>query len=332
MRTRPILIPALLTAAALQCAACGGGSSADAAPAAPALSKAEAAQVVQRYARLRNQANSRPGKAADGRLLAGAETAPQLEMDVAVYKLRRAAKQAAKPFAYTRPVFYIPRLGGYPRWFAVDTIAQDASPAKDRHPVRHALLFVQNAERAPWLLAADPFPTGSPLSSVRLDREGYAEAVPSGDDGLAIAPGQLAASHAALLGGSGKTPSGGKVIGAGPHSSQARDALGEVTEKLKSAGIGLTTQFVPNGTPAYALRTKDGGALVWYVVRQTESYSADKPGKLAVSGDLVGLAPPKAAKTRLDTTVLIQYLATVPKKGPVNITGIYRKAIAAKAS
>lgn len=328
--TAGLLIPsaALLTA-------CGGsGSSADAGAvkgATPALSKAQAAEVLKRF----ETANNRAGKSMDGKVLATAETGPQLEMDVAAYKLRKAAKQRFRPFEYAQPTFYIPRLSGYPRWFVVDTISQEPARRgkptdKDANLVRHALMFAQDKADASWLLTADPYPAGTPLSSIAMDKDGYAVAVRP-EAKLAVTPGGLGTAHASLLT-NGPQTAVAKAVAPGPQTSQAYDGLRQATDQFKGIGVTLTSRFAPHPGPVRALRTTDGGALVWYALKQNESYRAAKPGKIAVTGDLVGLAPAKVARTRLDTTVLIQYLAKVPSKGQASVTGMYRKAVLARAS
>jgi hypothetical protein len=345
------LQPAVLAALVLSLASCAdsGSDSSHAATAAP-LTKAQAQQVLSAYQTTNNRANL----ALDATLLASAETGAQLDMDTAGYKLRRATNQKFVQFSYTKPVFYIPRLSGYPRWFAVDAIsAPAAGPGQDQRqrsgqrssggrqavvpPMpqqhRHALLFVQDKAGAPWRLAADPYPTGKSLGGVAVDSAGYATAVSPQDAKLTLSPTKIGAAHAALLT-DGPKAAGVGGIGAGLHTTKTYDALRQATGQFIRIGVGLTTRFAPTTEPVYALRTSDGGALVWYVLRQNERYATRKPGVVTISGDLVGLAPPGKVKERLDTTVLIQYLAKVPPKGkgPAEVIGTYRKAVQATVS
>ncbi|GAA4139816.1 hypothetical protein [Actinomadura keratinilytica] len=322
MRVRAAVVlpvPVLLLAAA-----CGGGESAPP----PALSKDEAQRVLARYADAANKA----GQRLDGDALAAVETDPQLAMDRAAFRLGRAARRPFTPVRFVQSVFYIPRMQGYPRWFAADTVTSATPPgAKQPRTTRHALVFTQAAAGAPWLLAASPHPGGDEMSRVRLDGDGYAQAVAPGASGLAVSPSRIGAAHAALLSGGPQAPGAG-VLAPGPQTTQSYDALRQAQVGLRKNGVRLHTRFTPDSSPVYALRTKDGGALVWYVLRQHESYRAARLGKLAVTGDLTGLAPAKAARTRLDATVLVQYLATVPASGHAAVGGMYRKAVAARAS
>ncbi|MFA1548545.1 hypothetical protein [Actinomadura chokoriensis] len=324
-RTQVPLVPltGCLLAAALT-AGCSGGSSAEAAKprGAPALTKAQAQQVLASYAATANRA----GRGLDGRALRAIEADPQLSMDTAALKLGRAVRQRPPNLAFAATTFYVPRLTGYPRWFAADT-----ATGKGDRTLRHALLFTQAGEGAPWLLTADPYPSEQALNKVALDRDGFATPVDPHAKDLAVPPGKLAQAHAALLT-DGPRAGGASVLADGAKTSETYKALKQGERTLAGRGVTLSSRFSPAPYKVYALRTKDRGALVWYVLKQNEAYSATKRGRLAVSGDLVGLAPASAARTRLDTTVLVQYLATVPPKGRATVNGMYRKAIAAHGS
>ncbi|GAA1779404.1 hypothetical protein [Actinomadura chokoriensis] len=320
----PILVPGCLLAAALSAGCSGGGAPAEAAKAAgaPALSKAQAQQVLTSYAAGANRA----GKRLSGRHLRAIEADPQLSMDAAALKLRRAVRKRPPKLAFSHTTFYIPRLTGYPHWFAADTVTGEGDRA-----LRHAMLFTQAKAGAPWLLTADPFPSAPSLATIALDPDGFATPVDPGAKDLAVAPEKLPQAHAALLT-SGPGASGAALLADGAKTNETYKALKQGEQTLAKRGVTLSSRFSPASYRTYALRTKDRGAVVWYVLKQNEAYSAAKRGRLAVSGDLVGLAPAKAAKTRMDTTVLVQYLATVPPKGRATVNGMYRKAVAAHGS
>ncbi len=297
------------------CASTGGSATPARAAGAPALSVKQAQQVLATYQGSVTQAD----RTLDGQALAAVESGPQLQMDQAAYKLHRATRQKYAPVAYTAPAFYIPRLPGYPRWFAVDAT---------QGRTHRALLFQQQRADAPWLLIASPA-AKTAISGVSLDAGRFATAL-APDSGLAIAPAKLPGAHAALLTGGPMSP-GAAGLGPGAQTSEAYSGLQQAKNGFAKVGVTLTSQFQPAGQPVYALRT-GGGALVWYVLQQHETYTVKKPGALSVTGDLVGLAPSGKVNRQLDTTVLIQYLAAVPAKGAANVTGLYRKAVAATAS
>ncbi|RFU36691.1 hypothetical protein DZF91_36835 [Actinomadura logoneensis] len=299
-------------------AGCGGSDAG--ASGSPALTPGRARQVVAEYAATVGQAGDR----LDASLLPKVETDPQRTMDTAAVRLRQVSGARTGLLKFSQVSVIVPRLSGYPRWFAASAVSGSGKGA-----LRHALLFTQEKADAPWLLAADPFPTGSSLDHVALDRDGYATAVAaSSGKGLAMSPGALPAAHAALLN-EGPRAAGADRLAPGPRTTEAFAALRRVEAGLRKSGVTLSSRFEPGSAQVRALRTRDGGAVVWYVLKQREAYSAAKKGKLTVTGDLVGLAPPSSVSTRMDTTVLIQYLATVPAHGRAGVSGMYRKAVAA---
>lgn len=304
--------------AALSGCSGGGGSAAPAnAAGAAAVSRSQAAAVLSKY----QTGVGKAQQALDAKALSTLETGPQLQMDLAGFKLHQATRRRYVPTAYTSQAFFIPRLTGFPRWFAADV-------ATDKGKLHQALLFTQQSASAPWLLAADPVESGgTPLPGIALDKDGLATPV-TGAAALAVAPAKIAAAHAELLTAGPKSP-GATGLAPGNQTSRAFSALQQARGGFGRQGVTLTTQFQPAGQPVYALRTKDGGAVVWYVLQQRETYAAKKPGSLSISGDLIGLVPPGKVKKQLDTTVLIQYLADVPAKGQANVSGIYRKAVQA---
>ncbi|RSN54029.1 hypothetical protein [Actinomadura sp. WAC 06369] len=324
-RSRPVAaalaVPCLLGGAA---AGCGGGPSGGSAgsDAPPALSRAEAERVLKSY----TAGADRAGQRLNARALTAIETDPQLSMDAAMFRKYRALRQRPPKLGFAKTTFFIPRLQGHPRWFAVGAGGGGGQGARP-----HAMLFTQEKAGGPWLLAADPAPGDGALERVELDEQGFAEPVAPEADGLAVTPAGLPKAHAALMT-SGPDASGAAAFADGPATGRAYQALQQVTKSLAGQGVRLSSTFAPAPYRVHALRTKDGGALVWYAMKQREAYSAAKRGSLAVSGDLVGLAPARSVRTRLKTTVLTQYLAVVPPDGRAMVAGVYRKAVAAKGA
>ncbi|MFD0901455.1 hypothetical protein [Actinomadura sediminis] len=325
-RHRPRPVVAALAVPCLLGAAAGCGESPSGAPAAadgpPALSRAQAERVLASY----TAAADRAGQKLDRRALTAIETDPQLSMDAAMFKKYRATRQRPPKLSFAKTTFFIPRIQGHPRWFAVGAGGGGGAGSRP-----HAMLFTQEKAGGPWLLAADPAPGDGALGRVKLDDQGFAEPVAPEADGLAVAPARLPRAHATLMT-DGPDASGAAAFADGPTTGRAYQALQQVTKSLAGQGVELSSTFAPAPYRVYALRTKDGGALVWYAMKQYEAYSAAKRGSLAVSGDLVGLAPARSVRTRLKTMVLTQYLAVVPPDGRAMVAGVYRKAVAAKGA
>ncbi|GAB2849053.1 hypothetical protein GCM10022221_55550 [Actinocorallia aurea] len=294
--------------------ACGGGAEKAAdADAPPALTLDQAKTVLSSY----QTTSAKAAGSLNAALLTPVETGAQLEMDTAAYKLLKANDKKAQAVTYADPTYYIPRIAqGQSRWFAVD--------AQSGTDTRHALLFVEEGDGA-WKLAADPQrKEATPLKGITLDDAGFAE---SAVDGLALQPTELADAHAALLT-NGPQAAEAAGLAAGPQTTDTYAMIQKIDTGLSQAKVDFSTTFAPAGTSAYALRTDDGGAFVWYVLRQEEKYKGDK---VPVAGDLVGLAP-KGKVKNLTATTLIQYLATVPTSGDAQVTAVSRKAVEATSS
>lgn len=311
-----------LLAAALSAGCSGSSSSAGSAEpeGEPPLTKAEAEKVLASY----TAAVDRAARTFSPKPLRTVETDPQFTMDVAALKFRRAVKQRPTKLHFTNTSFYIPRLTGYPQWFAAG-----AATVRNKQTVRHALLFTRAKADAPWLLTVAPQVGDTALSKVALGSDGYATPVAPDAKDLAVAPGRLPAAHAALLT-EGPRAAGASVLAEGTQTTETYKALKEGEKTLAGRGVTLSSRFAAAPYDVYALRTRDRGALVWYVLKQKEAYSSSRPGRLSVSGDLVGLAPAGSGRTRMDTTVLVQYLAAVPPEGRATVTGLYRKAVHVK--
>src|SRR6202035_4062426 len=142
----------------------------------------------------------------------------------------------------------------------------------------NALLFSQDAAGDPWRLAADPYSKGNPLTDVELDSAGYAP-LPT----PAQPPG---AAHAALRTDGPSAPAA-SALEPGTAPSHAYAALLQAQSGFLKLGVRLISHFAPSAEPVYALQTKDGGAVVWYTLRQRESYVTSRPGAISVAGDLV---------------------------------------------
>src|SRR5690606_17626855 len=131
--------------------------------------------------------------------------------------------------------------------------------------VRHAMLFTRAKPGAPWLLTIAPHPGDTSLTNVALDRDGYATPVAPGAKDLAVSPGRLPAAHAALLT-EGPGADGASVLADGPQTTETYKALKEGEKTLARRGVTLSSRFSATPYTVYALRTKNRGALVWYVL------------------------------------------------------------------
>ena len=169
------------------------------------------------------------------------------------------------PLELTDAKFTIPKKAGWPRWFVADTAANkgaattagcSSSPAAARTTL--------------WQVA---YLTSSPPADVpefKKDKDGWAEAGRARTTpALAVAPAELSQEYATYL------KSGRRDL-----RGRARTPAGGGPQRKKNASKpGLATQYIDEpltyGDYApLALRTTDGGALVFFTTRHYEKQTA----------------------------------------------------------
>jgi hypothetical protein len=262
LTARPHARPAPRAAAAASSARpAASPSSRPAAPAAtPAITRAAARLLLTRYVAANNAANQSRSTAE----LAQIEGGSSYQLDAGGYQFLTAADPANtgyQAFGFTPAAWYIPRLPGYPQWFAVYGTWSGTRSA----PFRGYLLFAQSAPGRRWLQVLEPSLTGAAAAPAPVtDTAGYAAAAPAGSGGgLAAAPGSLPAATAARLDGDAR---GVAITGLQPLGDQQDQAFWAVRVPR---GTGDTDRHTATRYGVYALRTAAGGALVFYSLAAT---------------------------------------------------------------
>jgi hypothetical protein len=247
-------------------------------------------------------------------------------------------------YTYGTPVFYLPERSGYPRAFvvAVPRALAGSPPSDDmatsvagvQMPVDGTVLLVfqQAAATAPWQLAStSQLASGMSLPRLATDSGGRVQA--------------LAMSQAALLSSPEVVgPLQAAIVDDGPASPAAQVvASGLLTTGLytasRAAELGLTAppgdvrqwQLEGSNYTKFALRTADGGALVFYAMYLNTTVAV--PSALDQS-DQVNPGPPitvplyvlpllprgtKAPRVQLETQELLSFAAVDPPAGDAKI-------------
>jgi hypothetical protein len=275
-------------AAGVLLAACSGGGTGSGAREAravgePAVSADESLKVLRDWTDRHNKAITSGDERLWRDTVTGALEAP---VSARVRTYGRLPKSAEITLA--NPVLYVPRQdkGGYPKWFGM--AALERSGGKDQQVLG---VFVKTDSKAGWRAGHWLTFQGKP-PQLAYDRQGYA--IPASDRGLA-------AAHA-------------NYLAKGDESALVPDAY-SANARAKKQGDWTTTpgEFQPGPGPSYALRTSDGGSLVWYGLKQEQSLGGgtastlpgevrdylakndDEPGKtLRTSWQwlVIGYAPP----------------------------------------
>ncbi|WP_097263274.1 hypothetical protein [Streptomyces sp. TLI_55] len=240
----------------------------------PATTKAEAAKALQEFTTAYNDAD----KAYDSSLDADHVTGPLGDIDAARLKAGSVTSPDGNPshtpLKLTDVKYTITEKAGWPRWFVADAAANKGGSA------RWLFVFTRGGLDEPFQAAYLTLVAPDDVPEFKTDADGWAEAVPVNATELTVAPGDLSQDYATYLQ-DGK----GKVFADGTHTSGWR------TDRQKEAKKpGLVKQYIdePLTSGAYAplaLRTKDGGAAVFFTtrhyVKQTAAPGTSVPAQTA---------------------------------------------------
>ncbi|SEG96070.1 hypothetical protein SAMN05444920_109270 [Nonomuraea solani] len=270
---------------------------------APPLS---AESVIEDYVKRNNAAN----KVLSDKLLATYEGGSSLDIDKAAYlSQRKLGDDEYTPFSYVKPAIVAPATK---RWFLASVYWKGKSKTAE-NPTYLLFAHDQNAWRQVY--SPDVFKdlTAKDIPKLLTDASGAATEVDQADaTGLLMSPADFAKGYAVHL------------MGKGTNTAKSRFAAdllttNAATNRAKMKRFARVTESVKPATeyPFYALRTTDGGALVFTTIQRTKRYdviqssqrnyvfqenSGILPGKYYMymkMGELMQVAayiPPKTAK------------------------------------
>ncbi|WP_413756913.1 hypothetical protein [Streptomyces sp. MMBL 11-3] len=229
----------------------------------PGATRAEAARALSDFTTAYNKANGANDPALDADRVTGALG------DIDGAKLRAGGKNQPGgnpeyvPLKLTDTEFTIPEKAGWPRWFVTDSKAN-----KGRAEDRWLLVFTRGDANDVWQVSYLTIAAAAEIPEFEKDEDGWAQPVAADAADLTVAPGQLPKSYTAYL------KDGGDTFAAGAHTTQWRS-----DRKKNAARPGLAQQYIdePLASGDYApvgLRTKDGGALVFFTTRHYQKQTA----------------------------------------------------------
>ncbi|WP_433420532.1 hypothetical protein ACQP1V_08355 [Microtetraspora malaysiensis] len=235
-----------------------------------------------------------------------------------------------KPPRYTwgERTLLVPRLPAKAsrQWFAAAVERRDSSGQ-----ARTALLtFVrQNADSAWQNSFQSLLYKGEKAPKVALDPDGYALALDSRDQSVAISPNLMGPLHATIAE-EGKDGFASGLIAPGPQTTGYATEIKKRREKARQADCMNFDSLFASAVdyPVFALRTKDGGGLFLYTLLRTSTWSP-----VLSCGYGRPLAIPKDARWDLSNPVVRrerriietqQYASAVPPKSstaPAHVIG-----------
>ncbi|MEU6380898.1 hypothetical protein [Streptomyces sp. NPDC046909] len=270
----------------------------------PATTKAEAAKALEQFTTAYNNAD----KAYDSSLDADYVTGPLADIDSARLKAGKVTSPAGNanhsPLKLSDVTYTIPKKAGWPRWFLADAGANKGGAA------RWLFVFTRSSLDDPFQVAFLTLVAPDDVPEFSTDQDGWAEAVPANSAELAVAPRDLSPDYATYL-----EKGEGKAFADGTHTSGWR------TQRVKDAKQpGRATQYidepVTDGDYApLALRTKDGGALVFFTTRHYVKQTAYAGTSLPDQNAAVDALTTGEVKQSLTMEFVSNEVALDPAKG-----------------
>ncbi|GAB3179505.1 hypothetical protein [Streptomyces incanus] len=290
----------------------------------PATTRAEAATALQEFTAAYNKAD----QAYDSSLDAEYTTGALADIDTARLTAGKANSPDGNarhtPLKLTDAKFTIPKKAGWPRWFLADASGNKGGDS------RWLLVFTRNSLDETWEAAYLTLVAPDALPEFAADKDGWAEAVPANAADPAVPPGELSATYATYLKDGRTGGDGATAFAEGPHTSAWR-----ARRTKQSARPGLATQYIDepmtNGDYApLALRTEDGGALVFFTTRHFEKQTAAAGASVPTPNkDVLALTTGEIRQT-LTMEFVSNQVALDPGDGEVEILGRIQGLTSAK--
>lgn len=256
----------------------------------PATTPQTAGKLLREYLRsLRDSATT-------GRLEGGAARA--------VHDAQRRFTDGPEPFIAAE--FAIPRITGYPKWFAAGAVRPGMTG--------DVAIFVQSRKGAPWRVHHLAYLT-RPMPELSRDAEGYV---------TLAEPGDVPARQANALG--RRIEQAAEPVTEAPRGGDPALALSgalAANARLFTDHAWTVRHQTTHQGRSYALRTKDGGAVVWYVLAYTFT-ATNNAGRfeITLSDEAAGMLRDPVVSRSLVWEARYQSVAHVPADGAERILGI----------
>ncbi|MGW7578510.1 hypothetical protein [Streptomyces sp. NPDC054765] len=270
------------------------------------MSKAEGSKALAHFTETFNKANRQLDPALNPSFEGGALLAIDQAGIKAAHALRPQGNPGFTALAFTDPHFTVPQQAGWPKYFIADA-ASNRKNARGQN-TRWFLVFSRNGIDEQWRAVYLATFAGNKAPELKTDGKGYAEAVPAGaQSGLMVAPGKLSRRYADYLN-TGK----GSAFAAGPETDGWRARRARDTNR---PGQRIMWEDTAADYPPVALRTKDGGALVFFSTFYHQQKTVFAGATITVPAALKGLLEGPEKKTnRMAFTTVSGQAVTVPAK------------------
>lgn len=272
----------------------------------PAVTKADATKALKHFTDGFNKAN----RTLDPAVNASYESDALLMIDRAGIKSAHAAHPQgnpnASPLTFRDPHFTVPKQAGWPRFFLADAVSNRRGGSGQLS--RWFLVFSRTAADAPWRAAYLATLSGDQVPQFRTDADGFAEPVPAdGGNGLVVDPARLSKAYTDYL----RTGKGDLFAPGFRTDAWRRD------REAKSRTPGSQIQYLDQSArfAPVALRTADGGALVFFASYYHQQKTVSEGSTMQVSPQVQGVMDkPVEQATKITLTNLTAQVVKVPAK------------------
>lgn len=249
----------------------------------PAIGKAEAHKVLTTFQAKNNEANKTYDVGVNRSIEAGALGA----IDQAGLKARHAVYGSRSkdfaPLELSDPRFLIPEQAGWPKSFVADVQAAHQGKQEDGG-ARWLLVFQRGSIDDTWKAVYLAVLTPDAMPQFATDADGHVEDVPlgKGRKGLTVAPGRLSKSYTTYL-----SRQAGQKFADGDATS---GLLAQRSKEQQQPNVRTEYADLPAESPQYtpfALRTEDGGAVVFFASQHQTKRTLPRNYTAKVSNPLV---------------------------------------------
>ncbi|MDG4862547.1 hypothetical protein P8605_30865 [Streptomyces sp. T-3] len=272
----------------------------------PSATKAEAARALKDFTTAYNKAD----KAYDPALDAGRVTGALGQINQAGLKARRVNNKDGnpkhRPMEWTDAEFHIPKQAGWPRWFIADTDSNTDRDGQERYDTRWLFVFTRGGPDQLWEVSYLSIVTPDEIPEFKTDADGWAEPVEADGPGLATAPKDLSKKYAAYL------QDGGDEFGPGAYTTSVLEYRKKYAKRPGKTRQWIDEPLNSGDFAPVALRTKDGGALVFFSGRYFEKQTA-RGVPLDINVDEKALMTGEATNSVLKEQIGSQSVKVAPK-------------------
>ncbi|MER5766688.1 hypothetical protein [Streptomyces sp. NPDC001985] len=249
----------------------------------PAATRAEAAEALKEFTAAYNAAD----KAYDPALSAPRVTGALGAINQAGLRSRSVTfpdgNKDHVPLELTDAKFTVPKKAGWPRYFLADADSNrddDVGPADNRW----VIVFLRNGPDQLWRAAYLTILAPADIPALKTDKDGFGEPVAVDTTALSHAPGGLGEQYVSYL-----RTGEPAAFEDGPHTSVWRESRAKAAKRPGRSRQYLDEPVDRGDYAPLALATEDGGALVFFTVRNFERETTAKGVRIEIGPDVRAL-------------------------------------------